>query len=199
MPAKKKSKASKAKKTKKSSKKKAVTSSAKKKSAGGTKSSKSTKKAAPAKSAAKKAVKKASKNATKKASKKAAAKTGGNKPAAPPVFLINMIPRALSGESHQDSEPHLTVNPSNPLQIVGTAFTPDPGGGVNAQSTSLWMAATRGRLTPSCPVSRARGREPATSPQPLIKTLPESMQGFFAAAQAIRNSCERMTLTLRRR
>src|ERR1044071_6342771 len=132
MPAKKKSKASKAKKTKKSSKKKAVTSSAKKKSAGGTKSSKSTKKAAPAKSAAKKAVKKASKNATKKASKKAAAKTGGNKPAAPPVFLINMIPRALSGESHQDSEPHLTVNPSNPLQIVGTAFTPDPGGGVNA-------------------------------------------------------------------
>src|ERR1044071_2528694 len=132
MPAKKKSKASKAKKTKKSSKKKAVTSSAKKKSAGGTKSSKSTKKAAPAKSAAKKAVKKASKNATKKASKKAAAKTGGNKPAAPPVFLINMIPRALSGETHQDSEPHLTVNPSNPKQIVATAFTPDPGGGVNA-------------------------------------------------------------------
>ena len=48
------------------------------------------------------------------------------------VFLINMIPKALSSEFNQDSEPHLTVNPINTLQIVGTAFTPDPGGGVNA-------------------------------------------------------------------
>ena len=132
MPAKKKSKANKAKQTKKSSKKKAVTSSTNKKGAGGTKSSKSTKKTAPVKSAGKKAVKKASKKANKKASKKAASKASGTTAAVTPVFLINMIPRALSGESHQDSEPHLTVNPSNPLQIVGTAFTPDPGGGVNA-------------------------------------------------------------------
>ena len=45
------------------------------------------------------------------------------------VFVINMIPRSLSGETSQDSEPHLTVNPSNRKQIVGTAFTPDPAGG----------------------------------------------------------------------
>jgi len=40
-----------------------------------------------------------------------------------------MIPRALSGESHQDSEPTIAVNPANPLQIAASAFTPDPGGG----------------------------------------------------------------------
>jgi hypothetical protein len=48
------------------------------------------------------------------------------------VFLINMIPKSLSNESGQDSEPHLTVNPADPLQIVGTAFTPDPAGGARA-------------------------------------------------------------------
>jgi hypothetical protein len=48
------------------------------------------------------------------------------------VLVVNMIPKSLSGEFNQDSEPHLTVNPANPLQIVGTAFTPDPTGGANA-------------------------------------------------------------------
>lgn len=48
------------------------------------------------------------------------------------VLVVNMIPRALSGETNQDSEPHLAVNPANPLQIVATAFTPDPMGGANA-------------------------------------------------------------------
>src|SRR4051794_41793574 len=40
-----------------------------------------------------------------------------------------MIPRSLSNEENQDSEPGITVNPANPLEIVGTAFTPDPLGG----------------------------------------------------------------------
>jgi hypothetical protein len=40
-----------------------------------------------------------------------------------------MIPKAMSFEDHQDSEPMLAVNPANPLQIAGSAFTPDPGGG----------------------------------------------------------------------
>jgi hypothetical protein len=43
-----------------------------------------------------------------------------------------MIPRALSDESEQDSEPNLAVNPQDPRQIVGTAFTPDPLGGPRA-------------------------------------------------------------------
>lgn len=89
--------------------------------------------------AAKKATKKAastkaaSKKASAKKSAKAAKKAGvaGQAPSAS-VFLINMIPKALSAETNQDSEPHLTVNPANPRQIVGTAFTPDPSLGPNA-------------------------------------------------------------------
>ena len=45
------------------------------------------------------------------------------------IFVINMIPKSLSGETSQDSEPHLTVNPAKRAEIVGTAFTPDPAGG----------------------------------------------------------------------
>src|SRR5258708_27917637 len=46
-----------------------------------------------------------------------------------PVTVVNMIPKSLSGETNQDSEPNLAVNPNNPNQIVGTAFTPNPSGG----------------------------------------------------------------------
>jgi hypothetical protein len=48
------------------------------------------------------------------------------------VRVVNMIPRSLSGETEQDSEPFLAVNPANPLQMVGSAFTPDPFGGPQA-------------------------------------------------------------------
>jgi len=43
-----------------------------------------------------------------------------------------MIPQSLSGETNQDSEPNIAVNPANPLQIAGSAFTPNPMGGANA-------------------------------------------------------------------
>jgi hypothetical protein len=46
--------------------------------------------------------------------------------------VVNMIPRTLSDEAEQDSEPNIAVNPANPLQIVATAFTPDPFGGPRA-------------------------------------------------------------------
>jgi hypothetical protein len=42
------------------------------------------------------------------------------------LLLVNMIPRSLSDETNQDSEPTLAVNPRDPNLIVGTAFTPDP-------------------------------------------------------------------------
>jgi hypothetical protein len=45
------------------------------------------------------------------------------------ILVVNMIPQSLSGETNQDSEPTIAVNPANPLEIVGTAFTPDPMGG----------------------------------------------------------------------
>jgi hypothetical protein len=52
--------------------------------------------------------------------------------AASQVLVVNMVPRSLSRETNQDSEPSLAVNAANPLEIVGTAFTPDPMGGALA-------------------------------------------------------------------
>src|SRR3954467_3782194 len=43
-----------------------------------------------------------------------------------------MIPKALSGETAQDSEPNIAVNPEQPDQIVATAFTLDPMNGSRA-------------------------------------------------------------------
>lgn len=64
-----------------------------------------------------------------KASHKAVTRAGT--PAAT-VMVVNMIPRSLSFETNQDAEPSLAVNPTNPQQIVGTAFTPNPAGGNRA-------------------------------------------------------------------
>ena len=44
------------------------------------------------------------------------------------ITVVNMVPNALSNETGQDSEPNLGVNPNNPLQIIGTAFTTNPTG-----------------------------------------------------------------------
>jgi hypothetical protein len=43
-----------------------------------------------------------------------------------------MVPQSRSEETNQDSEPNLAVNPADPRQIAGSAFTPDPLGGPNA-------------------------------------------------------------------
>src|ERR1043166_402387 len=64
------------------------------------------------------------KKTARRSSKKKAAKKASNPPNQ--VLLVNMIPKSLSGETNQDSEPTIAVNPANPLQIVATAFTPDP-------------------------------------------------------------------------
>jgi len=58
------------------------------------------------------------------------------------VLRVNMIPFSASGETYQDSEPFLAVNPANPDLIVGTAFTPDPAGGPNAP---IFVSRDRGR------------------------------------------------------
>jgi len=75
-------------------------------------------------SSAQKASAAKAKPAAKKAGKKGAVKAPG-----PKILLVNMIPRALSGEENQDSEPSIAVNPANPLQIAGSSFTPDPAKG----------------------------------------------------------------------
>jgi hypothetical protein len=46
--------------------------------------------------------------------------------------IVNMVPGSRSGESNQDSEPNIAVDPTNALHIVATAFTPDPAGGSRA-------------------------------------------------------------------
>lgn len=48
------------------------------------------------------------------------------------IRVVNMIPRSLSGETNQDSEPNIAVNPAKPSEIVATAFTPSPTGGAFA-------------------------------------------------------------------
>jgi hypothetical protein len=45
---------------------------------------------------------------------------------------MNIIPNSLSGESSQDSEPNIAVNPANPKEIAISAFIRDPMGGANA-------------------------------------------------------------------
>jgi hypothetical protein len=66
------------------------------------------------------------------------------------IHVVNIIPNSRSDETHQDSEPSIAVNASNPSEIVVTAFTPaDTGltnspiyfstdGGVTWQLRTVW-------------------------------------------------------------
>jgi len=58
------------------------------------------------------------------------------------VVVVNMIPNVFSGETNQDSEPNLAVDPADPRNVVGSAFTPDPLGGVNAP---VFVSSDRGQ------------------------------------------------------
>jgi hypothetical protein len=69
----------------------------------------------------------------KKTSRRSSKPRGSKKAAEPgQILIVNMIPKSLSGETHQDSEPTIAVNPANPLQIAASAFTPDPSQGPRA-------------------------------------------------------------------
>src|ERR1700746_97671 len=48
------------------------------------------------------------------------------------ITVVNMIPKSLSNEERQDSEPNLTVSSADPTQMAASAFTPDPGSSGNA-------------------------------------------------------------------
>jgi hypothetical protein len=39
---------------------------------------------------------------------------------------VDLIPASLSGETNQDSEPFLAIQPANPQIMVASAFTPNP-------------------------------------------------------------------------
>ena len=36
------------------------------------------------------------------------------------ISVVDMVPGSASGETNDDSEPNLAVNPANPLQLVAT-------------------------------------------------------------------------------
>ena len=51
--------------------------------------------------------------------------------------IVNMIPNNWSDEENQDCEPNLSVNPANPGEIIGTAFTFDNPAGTSAVSPAM--------------------------------------------------------------
>src|SRR5437667_817713 len=61
-----------------------------------------------------------------------ASRTARARAGTPIVLVVNRIPKSLSGEENQDSEPTIAVNPANPRQIAASAFTPDPSEGPRA-------------------------------------------------------------------
>jgi hypothetical protein len=58
------------------------------------------------------------------------------------IRVINMIPNSLSGETGQDGEPNLAVDPADPDRIVGTAFTDNPSG--SNTSAPIFVSDDRG-------------------------------------------------------
>lgn len=58
------------------------------------------------------------------------------------VVVNNMIPNVFSGETNQDSEPNIAVDPADPRKIVASAFTRDPLGGPNAP---IFVSTDRGQ------------------------------------------------------
>jgi hypothetical protein len=62
------------------------------------------------------------------------------------VTLVDMVPATRSGDTNQDSEPTLSVNPSNFLQIVGAAFTWDnlTGGPMTGANAPIYVSVDGG-------------------------------------------------------
>jgi hypothetical protein len=70
------------------------------------------------------------------------------------VRIVNMIPNAQSNEISADREPNLAINPANPLQMVGTAFTPNPLGATTPPSAPIFFSLDGGltwTLNPNVP------------------------------------------------
>jgi hypothetical protein len=98
------------------------------------------------------------------------------------VRVVNIIPESLSGESNQDSEPSLAVNPANPLQMAASAFTPALSGNapifVSVDGGNTWLLnaiVPSDRMTADITVSFA-GKSTTlyagTIPQPIIDNTP---------------------------
>ena len=53
------------------------------------------------------------------------------------IRVVNVIPKFLSDETYQDSEPNIAVNPAHPNEIAITTLTPDPLG---SESTAVFIS-----------------------------------------------------------
>ena len=64
------------------------------------------------------------------------------------VTIVNMIPASRSGETNQDSEPTMTINPQNPMQLAASAFTFDniAGPPMTGNLAPIWVS-TDGGMT----------------------------------------------------
>ncbi len=67
-------------------------------------------------------------------------------PAAAQVRLVNMVPNSRSGETNQDSEPTITVDPRNVNHLAGSAFTWDnlTGGPMITATAPIYVSTNRG-------------------------------------------------------
>jgi hypothetical protein len=67
-------------------------------------------------------------------------------PAAAQVRLVNMIPNSRSGETNQDSEPTITVDPLNFNRLAGSAFTWDnlTGAPMTTSTAPIYVSTDRG-------------------------------------------------------
>ena len=88
------------------------------------------------------------------------------------VKVVNVIPQSLSGETRQDSEPNIAVNPANHAQIAITAFTPDAMGGSHApifvptDSGANWVLNT---IVPSQNTTTGTATSRRASRQPILR------------------------------
>jgi hypothetical protein len=71
------------------------------------------------------------------------------------LAVVNMIPLSFSGETNQDSEPNVAVDPADPATIAASAFTPDPD--PNATHAPIFISKDGGAtwslnsIVPYCP------------------------------------------------
>ena len=76
------------------------------------------------------------------------------------IQVVNMVPQSLSGDTNFDSEPSVTVDPSNPQRLVGTAFRPDAAAG---STTGPYFSSTDcGVLSCSAGLSSTMSRSAAS-------------------------------------
>ena len=116
------------------------------------------------------------------------------------VQVINMIPNSLSGETNQDSEPNIAVNPANTNQIAASAFTPNPAAPAGSITAPIFASANGGatwvlnNIVPSQKSTaditlRFAVAAPATCKREYF---------FGPAARALATSCARTTISAAR-